>query len=52
MSDIVPLDLFRCGSRYICRVLEIRSVFVQLFSHMYFSFLERIFEWGKRRLLI
>ena len=52
MSDLVPLDLLRSWGWYIRRVFEIGSVFIQLFSDMYLSFLQRVFERGERRFFI
>ena len=52
MDDPVLIHMVRCWSWYICRVPEIRSIFFQLLSHMYFSLAERVFQWSKRRRLI
>ena len=52
MSDLVPLDLLRSWSWYIRRVFEIWSIFIQLFSHMYLSLIQRVFERCERRFFI
>ena len=39
MSDLMPLDLLRGWGWYIRCVLEIGSIFIQFFSHMYLSLL-------------
>ena len=52
MNDLVPLDLLSSWSWYIGCMFEIRSIIATLFSDMYLSFFQRVFERCGRRFLI